>query len=177
MLCSSKCYHPEECESGKEKVKFWMLYQWLTSINPRARKEKVKPGRSGHSVPDGHLLSRAKIIPSLRPVLQCSASAAKWSSGKVMSHLCAPKKDATSRQNTTNRDIVSHLLLDGADTSPSVGICARRYTIKFHTFLQLNRIHKLYKKKHHVQGPLIRSILSWLPQELEPTSPWRIQQF
>jgi hypothetical protein len=41
MECQQELY-PEKLFFGKEKVKFWMLYQPLTTIHPLLGKEKVK---------------------------------------------------------------------------------------------------------------------------------------
>jgi len=37
-----KFYHSQKKKKGKEKVKFWMLYQALTKVGPLPGKEKVK---------------------------------------------------------------------------------------------------------------------------------------
>ena len=54
---------------SKEKVKFWMPYQRLTSIKPAAGKETTNPnGRAGHSVPAVLAHGRGRVGPLLVPV-------------------------------------------------------------------------------------------------------------
>ena len=101
---------------GKEKVKFWMLYQRLRSITFGLGKEKRNPnfGAALPRLPRLFVHGRGRVIQSLlsfRCVVMLRVRHVAFMRAKKTRH-----RDKM-RQNTTNRDIVSHLWLDGADTS------------------------------------------------------------
>jgi hypothetical protein len=88
-----KFYHSQKKKKGKEKVKFWMLYQALTKVGPLPGKEKVKCDTGIFCAQSTKMAKKKNVFPS---VFFASFARPKTLSNHTLTHKTGHHAPATS---------------------------------------------------------------------------------